>query len=1275
MIDIVEYLTEKNLNPRPAGDGNVRCLCPFHEEQEGKPGRLYIQTDDEDRWGLLFCLAGETRVITKEGTFEIKDLVGTSPELLVAKNGPSTWKHAPIKSFGKQKLMAVNLSRNGIKKTIRATPEHRWFVKAGKKHDKRRELTTAELKPRHRLCESRAQSVADMGVDISHHGIVRGFIYGDGTMPNNTTGSVAYFYGAKDLALTSYFPSQKLVPQGPDCVAMRSFPAFYKAERPALTENKAYLYGWLAGYFAADGCYTATCDTPILHSANREDLEYVRDLCNVLGIGTYGIGEQTRRGFGKEDSEIYNVRFSVKNLSEDFFIIESHKERFKASTKYDRLGWVVESIEDLDIEEEVYCAVVENYGNFTLEDNILTGNCFVCGARGSINKLRKFYGDSTVDFTPLESANPIIEVAAQYYSERLFDNIDQYLYLEDRGLEEATIVQARLGYADGNLGAHLLQRGYTPEEIKETGLIRKDGSDYFKDEIIFPCLQYGRAMQLRGKKTQGMKGVPTILYNSDSIIGEDTVYICEGEMDTLTLQQMGFNTIGVPGVHNWKDEWTEEIDEAKRVYIVFDQDKAGISGAEKTASKLGSKSRIVKLPAKGIDVNDWYVKFGKRREDFEWLFSQAKGGLLVSVAQAYDKWTQIEGNADLVGLRFNISALDKPMSYGQLPGQVVVTLARTDAGKGHPYNTEIQTPKGLRLWGDLKIGDEVFGSNGQPTKVKALHERGMLSTYRVSFSDGTSVECDGDHIWSVHKDTWNRNRFDFRNRTTSELINDGLYKFKSNGRMFYKYNIQMSAPVDYEKKNLPIPPYTMGALLSNGYLGGCGTEFRTPDPEVAERVAEEGSDLRDRVTKPEVCDNYGVAGVRHLTRSLGIDVGSSDKFIPTEYLEASLAQRIDLLQGLFDGDGGNSSRPGMQVHYYTTSIPLALSVRQLIQSFGGTATMSTLERVGQNGKPYKDICVTCMIPEEISPFSTHRKNVEKTYTNKHLPRRAITNIEYVGEKEIRCITVEAADCLYLIGREYILTHNSIDAINKMVRNRLADDNFKCLFISLEQTRNEVFERLYRIHNFYFPGSSVFDVMEYWKNNLLIVDKNRISEGELIDCIEQHAYEAGSPANKIIVDYLGYYARSFTGNAKERTSEAIMGLKRIAKEFDTVIETPVQANRTGEIGESMSFDMAADAAEVEHTANIMMALWRPEQKLQKDPDNSDVKPGDVYTQIIKSKNGGSGAIARYHFAPLTLAMVPYDDPLYDLAIKERSYAVAGDTWLEATKRRLSLDMSI
>ena len=558
--------------------------------------------------------------------------------------------------------------------------------------------------------------------------------------------------------------------------------------------------------------------------------------------------------------------------------------------------------------------------------------CFQCGARGSINKLLKFYGDKPIDFTPLESGNPLIEVAARYYHERLFENFEAYLYLEDRGLEEATIVQARLGYADGGLGAHLLSKGYFPEDIKESGLLRIDGSDFFNDEIIFPVIQQGRAMQLRGKKKGSMFGVKTTLYNSDAILGEDTAVLAEGEVDVLTLQQMGYNAIGVPGVQTWKDEWTEQLEDAKRVYIVFDQDKAGISGAEKTAGKIGPKSRIVKLPHKGIDVNDWYVKYGKRREDFDWLFGQAKGGLLVTVQQAYDKWTQVEGNADLVGLKFNINALDKSMSYGQLPGQVVVTLARTDAGK------------------------------------------------------------------------------------------------------------------------------------------------------------------------------------------------------------------------------------------------------------------------------------------------------------------------------------------------------SIDVINKMMRNRLVNDEYKCLFISLEQTRNEIFERLYRIQNFYFPNSSVLDTIGFWKNNLLIVDKNRIKEHEVEDCIEQFTYEIGKPADKVIVDYLGYYARSFSGNAKERTSEAIMGLKRIAKDYETVVEAPVQGNRTGEIGEAMSFDMAADAAEVEHTANIMMALWRPEQKMKKDPDSQD-KPGDVYHQIIKSKNGGTGAISKYHFSPLTLALVPYDDPLFDAAIRERSYALAGFTWKEATQKRIDGDLSI
>ena len=64
-------------------------------------------------------------------------------------------------------------------------------------------------------------------------------------------------------------------------------PAFFK-EHPPLDESPSYLYGWLAGYFAADGCVAAD-GTVILNSAHKENLEFVRAICARLGIGTYGI--------------------------------------------------------------------------------------------------------------------------------------------------------------------------------------------------------------------------------------------------------------------------------------------------------------------------------------------------------------------------------------------------------------------------------------------------------------------------------------------------------------------------------------------------------------------------------------------------------------------------------------------------------------------------------------------------------------------------------------------------------------------------------------------------------------------------------------------------------------------------------------------------------------------------------------------------------------------------------------------------------------------------
>src|SRR3990167_10527715 len=53
---------------------------------------------------------------------------------------------------------------------------------------------------------------------------------------------------------------------------------------------------------------------------------------------------------------------------------------------------------------------------------------------------------------------------------------------------------------------------------------------------------------------------------------------------------------------------------------------------------------------------------------------------------------------------------------GQAPKKVSVVSGH-GVGKMHPYNTVVPTPEGNKRWGDLNIGDSVFGVNGKPTRI------------------------------------------------------------------------------------------------------------------------------------------------------------------------------------------------------------------------------------------------------------------------------------------------------------------------------------------------------------------------------------------------------------------------------------------------------------------------------------------------------------------------------------------------------------------------------
>jgi hypothetical protein len=346
------------------------ALCPDPGHNDGSPSwSCNLNT------GKHHCLGGETMVMTWNGPRRIDALAGAEHRLLTS----AGWQTVPVRSFGRQELWEITVSRNGVKKVIRATSGHRWITRTT-------EVTTDRLRTNHRL-----RIVASPGshnLSVSRFGVAQGFCYGDGTVAG--THARVTLWGGKDAAVEAYYPGQPtrlvMTENGVPGVEVSGLPRHWK-ELPSADYDSSFLYGWLAGYFAADGCVDEN-GMPTISSADKGNLEFVKLVCDRIGVFTHEIRFQFRQGMGEENTPLYSLSFGRKSLTPDFFIAKSHRERFLEHRNVrERRGWSVVSVIRKGAEDEVFCAEVPESHDFALEGNLLTGNCFSCGFGGSFEWL------------------------------------------------------------------------------------------------------------------------------------------------------------------------------------------------------------------------------------------------------------------------------------------------------------------------------------------------------------------------------------------------------------------------------------------------------------------------------------------------------------------------------------------------------------------------------------------------------------------------------------------------------------------------------------------------------------------------------------------------------------------------------------------------------------------------------------------------------------------------------------------------------------------------
>lgn len=334
------------------------------------------------------CFAGDTEFITRDGLTTFADATGTTVLVLTPDarstgdrpvNSSGRWVEAEVRNYGERRVMAVTIRRGGQRRTIRATPTHQWFASmahTGRARTKVEAIQTKDLRPGMALASLLPQRLVGRSTP-SPVGIMAGFVFGDGTRHPGWGCSVE-LWGDKDATLLPLFAghpwSVVKTERGVMGTRIRGLPGSWK-ELPRMDEGTSFLFGWLAGYLAADGTVDSA-GSVTLCSAQRAHLEHAAVVALQLGVSTYGISTTMRRGYGAEPSAMYRMSFVGQTVPPEILVIPEHRRRFESVTHGKApVRWTVEGVTDNGESDEVYCVSVPSTESFSLADNVWVHNC------------------------------------------------------------------------------------------------------------------------------------------------------------------------------------------------------------------------------------------------------------------------------------------------------------------------------------------------------------------------------------------------------------------------------------------------------------------------------------------------------------------------------------------------------------------------------------------------------------------------------------------------------------------------------------------------------------------------------------------------------------------------------------------------------------------------------------------------------------------------------------------------------------------------------------
>lgn len=338
-------------------------------------------------------------------------------------------------------------------------------------------------------------------------------------------------------------------------------------------------------------------------------------------------------------------------------------------------------------------------------------------------------------------------------------------------------------------------------------------------------------------------------------------------------------------------------------------------------------------------------------------------------------------------------------------------------GKALANDTPILTRGGWKCHGDLQVGDEVIGMDGNFKKVIAVHQKCKLDVL-VEFANGEKIQCHENHEWMVYNKHYNG----IQTLETKAIENSVMESGEPNKRGHrYYYSLPHKGCVVGEQKQLALDPYVLGVWLGDGTNKNPRITMAKSDYAVVDEICKRGYPIRwQTVHKTTGVPSYDFDIRKQLQQ---FDMCHSrrkmPKYIPQEYLTASVDQRLDLLAGLLDTDG---TLNGNKYVYSTTGEELKDTFIQLVSTFGWRCGVTKHEpKVSSSGVVGRlPVYAICFVPTFEIPCVLERKRIKEFGKQRRI---AITKISRVDQKEGNCISVEG-DGMYLAGHTMLPTHNT-----------------------------------------------------------------------------------------------------------------------------------------------------------------------------------------------------------------------------------------------------------